>query len=562
VEKLQSSEKTLTAHVESEDEPEQEKSPNSQEGINASVSKSDLDKKRTKNDTKTQEELRLFSLAVKMSLDGIIIGDINGKITYVNDTLLKMYGSTDKNNFQGKHILEFIVERDHARAIQNSMECLRTGEGKMGEFNALNKKGVEIPVEVTTAIIKNEKGEGIGFVDIVRDIAERKRAQESLRQSEEKYRLLFENMMDGYAYCQILCDDKGKPIDFIYLEVNDAFEKLTGLKKSDVLGKKATEAIPDIKKAHPELFEIYGRVALTGESQRFEIEFQPLIIWLNISVYSTKKGYFAAVFENVTEQKQRSEKIEEYSRGLEFTVSERTKELVEAQARLLKTERLVAIGELAAMVGHDLRNPLAGIKNAAYFLRKKQASFIGDSGNEMLTVIDRSVEYANNIVTDLLEFSREIHLELEEYSPKSLVNYIMLTINIPRNVKISEHTQSYPSIWIDVNKVERVFINLIKNAIDAMPNGGTIDIRSCPRGGNVEFTFADTGSGMSAEVMARIFTPLFTTKAKGMGLGLAICKRIVEAHGGKITVESTLNKGTTFTVLFPIEQKIGLETNK
>ena len=481
MEKLQSSEKILTAIVDSEDEPEREKSPNSRKVIESSISKSDLDT-RKKDDTKTQEELRLFSLAVKMSFDGIIIGDINGKITYVNDALLKMYGATDKNSFQGKHVLEFIVERDCARAIQNSLDCLRTGEGKLDEFTVLNKKGEEIPVEVTTSIIKDEKGEGIGFVDLVRDVTERKRAQESLRQSEEKYRLLFENMIDGYAFCQILCDVRGKPIDFIYLEVNEAFEKLTGLKKSDILGKKSDRSNTRHKKAHPELFEIYGRVALTGESRRFEIEFQPLNIWLNISVHSTKKGYFAAVFENITEQKQRSKKFEEYSQGLEFTVSERTKELVEAQTRLLKTERLAAIGELAAMVGHDLRNPLAGIKNAAYFLRKKQATFIGDNGNEMLTIIERSVEHANNIITDLLEFSREIQLEFEEYSPKSLVNYIMLTINIPSNIKILDHTQSYPSIWIDVNKMERVFLNLIKNSIDAMPNGGRIDMRSCQRG--------------------------------------------------------------------------------
>ena len=512
-------------------------------------------KEGSENAGKTQKDLRLFSSAVEMSLDGIIIGDLAGNITYVNAALLKMFGSSNKKDLVGKHILEFIAECDRSKAVQNSMECLQSGQGTVDEFTGLTKKGEHFPVEVTTSIINDEKNEQIGFIDIVRPIAERKKAQEALRQSEEKYRLLFVNMMTGYAYCQLICNVKGKPVDFVYLEVNEAFEKLTGLKKSEILGKKATEAIPGIKKAHPELFEIYGKVALTGESQRFELEFEPLNIWLDISVYSSKKGYFTAIFENITEQKQRSQKIEEYSRGLEFTVSERTKELVEAQARLLKTERLAAIGELAAMVGHDLRNPLAGIKNAAYYLRKKQASFIGDSGVEMLTAIDRSVEYANNIVSDLLEFSREIHLEPEEYSPKSLVNYVVLSTTIPHNVKILEHTQSYPSIWVDVNKIERVFINLIKNSIDAMPNGGTIEITSCQTGENVDFIFADTGSGMSTEVMARLFTPLFTTKAKGMGLGLAICKRIVEAHGGKITVESTLNKGTTFKVSLPIEQK-------
>lgn len=377
---------------------------------------------------------------------------------------------------------------------------------------------------------------------------------EALRQSQEKYRLLFENMVDGFAYCKMIFDEKNKPIDFIYLEINNAFEKLTGLKRSHVLGKKVTKAIPGIKEAHPELFEIYGRVALTGGKERFELEFTPLDIWLSISVYSPKKGYFSAVFENITEQKELIKKVEEYSQGLEFTVSERTRELVEANDRLLKAERLAAIGELAGMVGHDLRNPLSGIKNAAYLLRKKQCDFLDESSNEMLSIIERSVEHANGIVSDLLDYSRELNLELEEYSPKSLIDYMLLSIKIPNNVKILSLVQSFPPLWVDANKLERVFINLAINAFEAMPNGGTLEIKSCLKGKNVDFSFRDTGSGMSEDVMAKIFTPLFTTKAQGMGFGLPICKRIVEAHGGKITVKSVLRMGTTFIVSLPLEQ--------
>jgi len=236
-------------------------------------------------------------------------------------------------------------------------------------------------------------------------------------------------------------------------------------------------------------------------------------------------------------------------------------DLVQAQSRLMQSERLATIGEMAGMVGHDLRNPLAAIKNASYYLRKKQGSSLGDNGTDMLNAIDRSVEHANSIVADLLDFSREIHLDLEEYSPKSLVNYVLLAINIPGNVKITQKIASEPTVWVDANKIERVFTNLVKNAIEAMPAGGTIEISSRRNGENVDFIFADTGSGMSEDVIGKIFTPLFTTKAEGMGFGLAICKRIVEAHGGKIGVESTLNKGTTFTISLPIEQQHKKETS-
>jgi signal transduction histidine kinase len=259
-------------------------------------------------------------------------------------------------------------------------------------------------------------------------------------------------------------------------------------------------------------------------------------------------------YREFIERKALQDKLEQHANHLSELVEERSKDLLNAQKRLMQSERFAAIGEMAGMVGHDLRNPLAAIKNASYFLRKKQGSFIDDSGSEMLDAIDRSVEHANSIVADLLDFSREIHLELEEFSPKSLVNYVLLAMRFPENIKITQKIQSEPTVWVDANKIERVFTNLVKNAVDAMPKGGTLEISSLQNGENVDFVFSDTGSGISEDVIGKIFTPLFTTKAQGMGFGLAICRRIVEAHGGKISVESVLNKGTTFTISLPIQQ--------
>ncbi len=137
-----------------------------------------------------------------------------------------------------------------------------------------------------------------------------KRAEDEIGKSEEKYRSLFANMLNGFAYCKILTDENNRPIDFIYLEINDAFERLTGLRKEDVIGKKVTEAIPGTKESHPELFSIYGKVALTGEPTKFDIYFKPLKIWLTISVYSPQRGYFIAVFEVLTKFKRAEENRE------------------------------------------------------------------------------------------------------------------------------------------------------------------------------------------------------------------------------------------------------------
>jgi signal transduction histidine kinase len=219
-------------------------------------------------------------------------------------------------------------------------------------------------------------------------------------------------------------------------------------------------------------------------------------------------------------------------------------------------ERLNIIEKVAAMVGHDLRNPLTGIANAAYYLRVKIGSNLGPKATEMLDIIDRDIEYSNKIVNDLLEYSRAIKLELSESNPKSLLQEALALVTVPANVQIVDFAEDKPKIKVDTDKIKRVFVNIIKNAFDAMPEGGKLTIKSKKTRNKVEISFTDTGAGIPKETLERLFTPLFTTKARGMGFGLAICKRIIEAHGGQISVESTIGKGTTFTLTIPVEPKL------
>ncbi len=252
----------------------------------------------------------------------------------------------------------------------------------------------------------------------------------------------------------------------------------------------------------------------------------------------------------------RKETFKEISRrralqdSLEQQVQKQTKQLLETQSRLVKTERLAAIGELAGMIGHDLRNPLAGIKNAAYVLRKRQKN-LDQVGVSMLDNIDQSVEHADSIINDLLDYSRDINLQLEEHSPKALIDYALLSVKIPSNISVKENTENF-TLRADANKLHRVFVNLIKNAVEAMPKGGELEISNSRSKDYAVFAFKDTGVGMSEDVAAKIFTPLFTTKAQGMGLGLVICKRFVEAHKGEMSVESKLGEGTVFKLSLPL----------
>ncbi len=213
-----------------------------------------------------------------------------------------------KNGFEGLRLTgnTFWIERSLWQSFVDYEEAVNSviGEHKMlalCTYCLTNCSGTDV-LDVVRNHIGTLVKQGNKWV-LVEDVLHRKKAEEALRKSEKEYGSLFSNMIDGFAYCQMIFDEKETPVDFVYLQINDAFEKITGLKKDLVVGKKVTEAIPGIKSANPELFDIYGKVALTGRKERFEVFFKPLSMWLSISVYSPRKGYFAAVFEDITERK-------------------------------------------------------------------------------------------------------------------------------------------------------------------------------------------------------------------------------------------------------------------
>jgi signal transduction histidine kinase len=248
-------------------------------------------------------------------------------------------------------------------------------------------------------------------------------------------------------------------------------------------------------------------------------------------------------------------KLNEYAENLEKKVDEKTKALIETQTKLLQSERFAAVGQMAAMVGHDLRNPLTGMKNATYFLEKNASTQLDEKGRKMIEYIKRDLDYATAILNDLLDFSREIKLEKEVIKLEVLLSYSLLASRTNDKIRVINSVDKNQEIRVAVDKMQRVFMNLINNAMDAMPEGGTLTIRSTVNAKSVEVSFDDTGSGISLENLNNLFQPLFTTKSKGIGLGLLICKRFVDAHKGTITVTSKQGKGTTFTVSIPLNEE-------
>jgi len=232
------------------------------------------------------------------------------------------------------------------------------------------------------------------------------------------------------------------------------------------------------------------------------------------------------------------------------------------EEELAKSQRLATIGELAAMVGHDLRNPLTGIAVATYNLKKALGPEAKKKEKEMLQLIEEGIEHSDKIVSDLVEYSREIQLELTQTDAKSMTRGALMSMKIPSGIRVVDLTKREPKIELDVDRMRRVLVNLIRNAVDAMPKGGTLRIASRESNGDLELSITDTGVGITNETMKDLWIPLHTTKAKGMGLGLPVAKQLVEAHGGHMNVETKVGKGSTFTVTLPLERRARVKTER
>ena len=248
------------------------------------------------------------------------------------------------------------------------------------------------------------------------------------------------------------------------------------------------------------------------------------------------------------------DKLEEYAAHLEELVQERTQQLKDA-------ERLTAIGETAGMVGHDLRNPLQTVTGET-FLAKDELKSLPDSPakrnlEENVTIIAEQISYMDKIVSDLQDFVRPIAPDKKPVDLKKLLTATLAQVNLPDNIDAeTQIREDLPNVLADIQLLKRVFFNLFTNAVQAMPEGGKLTVKAYAKktakeSGILIIDVEDTGVGIPESVKPKIFRPLFTTKSKGQGFGLAVCRRVIEAHGGTVTFESQEGKGSRFTVELP-----------
>ena len=279
------------------------------------------------------------------------------------------------------------------------------------------------------------------------------------------------------------------------------------------------------------------------------------MLWADIRL---SDGSVVGIGQDITERKQHEQSMYAYSELLESMVSERTQELENAQERLVRQEKLAALGQLAGGVSHELRNPLGVISNAVYLLRMMLTEGAEDALGEYLEIIEVEVARAEKIVTDLLEFGRIRAADRHATAVDSLIAMALDAYGALDDVDVqTDIPADIPPVWVDSYQIQQVLGNLILNACQAMPSGGRLFIAACRETGadgleRVHVRVRDTGCGIAAQSLPRLFEPLFTTKPRGIGLGLAISRNLVEANGGRLEIESVEGQGTTAILTLPV----------
>jgi signal transduction histidine kinase len=256
----------------------------------------------------------------------------------------------------------------------------------------------------------------------------------------------------------------------------------------------------------------------------------------------------------MTEKRKRAEKaLKEYSQRLEEMVEERTKELRDAQKELVRKEKLAILGQLGGGVAHELRNTLGVISNAIYYLQTILLD-ADEKTTEYLEMIRAQVSSGEKVISDLLDYSRTRAADRKDTSVSDLVAEVLEKQAPPEEVKVSTNIPSdVPAVFVDSQQMVQVLVNLVTNVYQAMPEGGNLTITAQAEKDQVYLSITDTGVGIPEENLEKLFEPLFTTRARGIGLGLAVSKNLVEVNGGSIEVESEEGKGSTFTVVLPIK---------
>ncbi|WP_137744082.1 PAS domain-containing protein [Robertmurraya siralis] len=465
---------------------------------------------------------------IKAALDEssiVAITDAKGTITYVNDKFVEISKYT-KDELIGQNHRILNSSYHPKEFFQSLWKTIGSGKVWKGEIQNRAKDGSTYWVDTTIVPFLNEKGKPYQYVSIRTDITNRKH-------SERKLKATLKEVNDiKFALDQssivAFTDEKG-----IITRVNDKFCEISQYNRDEIIGK--DHSILNSGYHSHDFFRELWRTIGSGSVWKGEIRNKAKdssYYWVDTTIvpFMNERGkpyQYLAIRNDITERK-------------------RTEEILHRQ------DKLAAVGQLAAGVAHEIRNPLTSMKGYAEFLLEDETD---EQRREFVDIILDEINRVNQIVEDFMVLAKPKVVDLKEKNIIPIIKDVLSLLEFEaRKKKVRMHFEANDDIVqieCDENRLKQVFLNFVKNGIEAMPNGGDITVRVHVASEQVQISIQDTGVGIPEEKLKRIGEPFYTTKKDGNGLGLMVSYKIIESHNGTVFIESELNKGTTFNIILP-----------
>ncbi|MCJ2562574.1 MAG: PAS domain S-box protein [Candidatus Thermoplasmatota archaeon] len=479
-----------------------------------------------------ESEKRLRSI-LESSPDAITVADLNGEIVDCNQEALNLHGFSSKGELIGKSALDLIAKDNRRRAAKNVENALKVGPAKNVESVCLTKDGREFPAEISASVLRDASGNPTHFIGITKDITKRKEAEEELRRSEERFRTLFEFAPDA---C-VLFDAEGN-----FVDGNKAAEKLLGYTLEEVLGR-----------------NLFDLGVFSPEDIECVLE----------NLMKTVNGQPSGPDEFVLKRKD-GDRISVETRTLPMNIEGR--DMIYAIARditLRKQAEEAKVG-LISNISHELRTPLTSIHGYVRVLLSGKMGEFSEEQKKALEVIAEESDRLRGLIDSFLDLmtidAEGLKMDVNEISLSQVIDSLMSSMEMElekKEVSLSkDFSPDLDPIMGNEAKLRQALSNLLDNAIKFTSSGGAIQITAKRDDKAVVVEVADTGIGIIPEDLPHVFERFYQADSSstrgfgGAGLGLAICKEIVEAHGGRIEVESEIGKGSVFRVVLPLGKEV------
>jgi PAS domain S-box-containing protein len=506
----------------------------------------DITARRRAEDARQASEARYRTL-FENAPDGIVIVDPKGYYLDVNTSICRMLGYT-RDEFIGLNATDIVAPAEIPH-IGQALDVIKTKSDYHREWQFRRKDGSVFAVDTIATAMPDGN-----LMAMIRDITERKRAEDEVRQSEARYRTLFDTLIEGFCTIEMIFGAGGKPVDYRFLEINPAFEKQTGLHNAQ--GKLMRDLAPN-HEAH--WFEIYGKIALTGEPAHFENEAKMLGRHYDVFAYRVggpESRKVAILFNDITERKAAEAEIRQLNVELEQRVARRTAELEAANKEL---------EAFSYSVSHDLRAPLRAMNGFAGIVLEDFSPQLPEEGRDYLERIRAGALRMGALIDDLLAFSRLSRQLVNRQS----VNTVRLAQNVLDELKpqldgrrIEIKVGELPACHGDPALLKQVWVNLISNAVKYTRGREPAMVEiGCTRdhGENIFFV-RDNGAGFDmqyADKLFGVFQRLHCAgEFEGTGVGLAIVQRIIHRHGGRVWAQAEVDRGATFYFTLEGETKL------